>query len=131
MTYRAAALHRSGPARSPLADPRRPASPPSQHVAEALVRHGRQTRRELYQSGIPLADLDLSLAVLIQQNLVNVYMSDAQREDERYLYEAALDRMLQIIRCGYLGLIQTAAWDFSNLGCAHVKVRRHLTSRRW
>jgi hypothetical protein len=81
--------------RSPTPPPR---FAPLQHVAEALVRHGRQTRRELYQSGIPLADLDLALAVLIQQNLVNVYTSDAQREDERYLYEAAQDRMLQIIR---------------------------------
>lgn len=71
-----------------------------QDVITTLVKHGRQTFAELrHLSKIPTEALRTALVVLIQQNCVSVYLhsSENNRKTEQ-LYEASIDRMLQIIR---------------------------------
>lgn len=84
-----------------------------QRIAEALLKHGKQTLGELlvtcnFQSGydqrptVKREDIKTALLYLMQLNLVNSYeyidenvKGEAKKEQQ---YEAALDRMLQIIR---------------------------------
>jgi hypothetical protein len=82
---------------------------PLQAVVAALLGHGVQTFPDLLRtSGLPAGQLKNALLVLIQQNCVNTYFQQEPPTlrgpgPSYQLYEAALDRILQIIRHGCRG----------------------------
>lgn len=81
-----------------------PAGPHAQKLAAALVGHGMQTFPELLRtSALPPSQLKSALLVLAQHNCVNCYFHEEPPTlrgpgPSYQLYEAATDRILQIIR---------------------------------
>lgn len=92
-----------------------PPAAPLQNLIAALLGHGVQTFPELLRtSGLPVGQLKSALLVMIQHNCVNCYLHEEPPTlrgpgPSYQLYEAATDRILQIVRCagraqGTLGL---------------------------